>query len=169
MILQRVSKWQHAQYATLPEHGNGAAKYGGRWNSEDPTLKHNRQLIYTSDSLPLAMLEVYVHAGNVIHNVPHGLVKFEVDETAIQDLDLHSLPGTWNARPETPDTQVIGDEWFDQQASPILRVPSVILPLSECRSGQSNYLINTRHPETPNVVRMLSVNRLTFDTRIGQT
>jgi len=168
LLLHRVSKWRHAEYPTLPQHGDGAAKYGGRWNSPDKALVRNRQLIYTSDTLTLAMLEVYVHVGDVIHQVPHGHVHFEVDEAAILDLDLQALPGTWADRPETPDTQVIGDEWFDQQTSPVLRLPSVILPLSEWRPGQSNYLINARHPDTPDVVRMLGATRLAFDPRLGQ-
>ncbi|MCD0168106.1 RES family NAD+ phosphorylase [Deinococcus sp. 23YEL01] len=167
LTLHRISKLKYATLPTLDAHGLGAAQYGGRWNSPDPALQHDRRIIYTSDTLAQATLEVIVHVDSqVLHTVPHGHVTFQVDPDAIMDLSPGDLPATWNAQPETPATQVIGDEWYDLQASPVLRIPSAVLPLSVFVPGQANYLINTRHPQTAALVRLLGAVPLTFDPRL---
>lgn len=166
-MLYRVSKLQYARLSELPEHGFGAARFGGRWNSPDPAMQTNRRLIYTSATLAQAMLEVVVHVDSqVLRTVPHAYIRFQVAEEFIADLDTAQLPETWNAHPETPATQVIGDQWFDEGMSPVLRVPSVILPLAVYSPGQSNYLINTLHPEIGKAVQLLDVQSLPFDPRL---
>ncbi|BBN97027.1 RES domain protein [Deinococcus grandis] len=167
LTLHRISRLQYAQHPDLAEHGYGAALYGGRWNSPDPGMVANRRLIYASDTLAQAMLEVIVHVDSpVLRSVPHAFVRFQVDEASISDLDVTQLPPTWNAHPGTPATQVIGDQWFDEQISPVLRVPSVILPLSVYGPGQSNYLINARHPQITRAVTLLGFEPLPFDPRL---
>ncbi len=167
LTLYRISKLQYAQNTSLPEHGFGAARFGGRWNSPDPALQANRRLIYASDTLAQAMLEVVVHVDSpVLQTVPHAFVRFEVEPEAVVDLDLKQLPASWNHHPETPATQVIGDQWFDEQVSPVLRVPSVILPLAVYGQGQSNYLINSLHPDIPEAVRLIEHQPLPFDPRL---
>lgn len=167
LIVHRISKLKYAILPTLEDHGRGAARYGGRWNSPDPALQFDRRIIYVSDTLAQATLEVVVHVDSqVLHTVAHGHVMFSIDPDAVADLLPAALPVTWNAQPETPATQVIGDEWFDQQASPVLRVPSAILPLTVYGSGQSNYLINTRHPRIQSTVTLLSSQPLMFGPRL---
>lgn len=167
LILYRISKLQYAQSPDLPEHGFGAARFGGRWNSPDAGMVHDRRLIYASDTLAQAMLEVVVHAeSRVLRSVPHTYIRFQVEEEFIADLDVAQLPTTWNAHPLTPATQVIGDQWFDEQVSPVLRLPSVILPLDVYGSGQSNYLINALHPDTGRAVKLLGHQPLPFDPRL---
>lgn len=167
LILYRVSKLQYAQSPELPEHGFGAARFGGRWNSPDIGMVTNRRLIYASDTLAQSMLEVIVHVeSQVIQSVPHAFIRFQVEEEFIADLDVSQLPDTWNTHPEPPATQVIGDQWFDEQISPVLRVPSVILPLGVYCPGQSNYLINALHPDTPQAVKLLGAQPLPFDPRL---
>ncbi|AZI45312.1 RES domain-containing protein (plasmid) [Deinococcus psychrotolerans] len=167
LTLYRISKLQYAQHPDLPEHGFGAARFGGRWNSPDLTSQHDRRLIYTSDTLAQAMLEIVVHVDSrVLQTVPHAYVRFQVEEEYIADLKAAQLPATWNAHPETPATQVIGDQWFDEQSSPVLRVPSVILPLTVYGPGQSNYLINANHPDIGEAVKLLDFQTLPLDPRL---
>jgi RES domain-containing protein len=168
LILHRVAKLKYAQLTQLEEHGYGAARFGARWNSRDDGLRFNRRIIYTADTLAQAMLEVVVHVdGTVLLEVAHGHVRFEVDEAFVTELREEDLPELWNARPETPATQVIGDQWCDDLVSPVLRVPSVILPLSVYSVGHSNYLINARHPEIGAAVTLLRCEPLAFDPRLA--
>jgi RES domain-containing protein len=167
LIAHRVSKWKYARLMALDEHGYGAARYGSRWNSPDPALQFNRRIIYASDTLPLAMLEVIVHVdAEILHRVPHGHVTFQIDETAIRDLTQSSIPDTWNTKPETPATQVIGDEWYDTQTSAVLRVPSAVLPLADYGPMHANYLINAHHPDIARAVQLLNATSLPFDPRL---
>lgn len=167
MIAHRVSKWRYANLKQLDEHGYGAARFGSRWNSPDPAMQHNRRIIYASDTLPLAMLEVIVHVdAEILHRVQHGHVTFQIDETFIRDLRADALPGTWNAKPETPATQVIGDEWYDTRASVVLRVPSAVLPLHSYGPMHANYLINAHHPDISQAVQLLTVTEMPFDSRL---
>jgi len=167
LTLHRISKWKYATLPTLHEQGFGAARYGGRWNSADPEQEHDRRILYVSDTLALAMLEVVVHVDSqVLQTVQHGHVTLDVQPDAIIDLDLTALPASWNAHPPSAETQVIGDEWFDTRSSPVLRIPSAILPLTVYSPGQSNYLINASHPDIAQVVQLLGAQPLPFDPRL---
>lgn len=167
LTLHRIAKLQYAKLTELTEHGYGAARYGARWNSPDEGLRWDRRIIYAADTLGQAMLEVIVHVdSDVLHSVAHGHVRFSVDETFIAELEVAQLPTSWNAHPASSATQVIGDQWFDELVSPVLRIPSVILPLSVYGSGHSNYLINARHPDTHRAVKLIGCDALPFDLRL---
>lgn len=167
LTLHRVSKLRYAQQDALDEHGYGAARYGSRWNSLDPDLRFNRRIVYASDTLAQAMLEVIVHVdGQVLHTVPHGHVLFEVDDAYLAELQPSELPSEWNAHPETAATQMIGDQWYDEQVSAVLRVPSAVLPVEDYGPSHANYLINALHPRIDEAVRLLAVRPLPFDPRL---
>ncbi|MBZ9715710.1 RES family NAD+ phosphorylase [Deinococcus multiflagellatus] len=156
LTLHRVSKLQYATQPLLTDHGFGAAKFGGRWNSADPALEFDRRIIYASDTLGQALLEVIVQVGSgALHRVPHGHVTLAVDPDAIAELPASALPPNWNDPPLSPATQIIGDEWYDLGSSPVLRVPSVILPLTVYGPGQANYLINAGHPNIRTAVQLV--------------
>lgn len=167
LILHRVAKLRYASLPTFEEHGVGAARYGGRWNSPDPALRFDRRIIYASDTLAQAMLEVIVHVDSqVLHSVAHGHVTFEVDYEFVVELSMDQLPPSWNAHPETPATQVIGDEWYDLGASAVLRIPSAVLPPHAYGPGHANYLIHTQHPDLARAVRLRGYQPLSFDPRL---
>ena len=167
LTLHRVAKWKYAQEPVLLEHGYGAAHYGSRWNSFDEALRWDRRIIFASDTLAQAMLEVLVHVeAEVLYSVPHGHVRFEVEEDEIAALDLTRLPPRWNAHPPTSASQVIGDQWYDEAVSPVLRVPSAILPLEAYDEKHGNYLIHARHPRILEAVRLLGVAPLPMDPRL---
>ena len=105
LTLYRVSK---AKYADSLMSGVGAARYGGHWNSPDPFVRWDRRLVYASSSLPLAMLEVLVHArsADVFRTARYVYAELKVREAAdtVATLDPASLPADWDAVPETTAT-----------------------------------------------------------------
>lgn len=81
-------------------------------------------------------------------------------------LDEAALPNDWNARPETVVTQSTGDEWVGHQQTPVLALPSVVVP-AELRFEQEylNYLINPRHPDFAAFVEVSELRALGWDPR----
>jgi len=65
-------------------------------------------------------------------------VPAEVPDDLIQPLPDHSLPSDWRMDPAA--TAQIGSRWIRGGNSPVLRVPSVIVP------REWNYLISPIHP-----------------------
>jgi|AGTN01.3.fsa_nt_gi Uncharacterized conserved protein len=132
----------HAPFADLS--GDGARLYGGRWNSP------GRPLVYTADTAALAVLEVRVHL-----DLPPDLVP---DDYVLVSIDLADLPvETVTTLPDDP--QAFGDEWLHQQRSPVLRVPSFIVPES------GNLLLNPAHPLAA-AARVVSTREFAFDRRL---
>ena len=167
VTLHRVSKLRYAALPDLEDYGYGAARFGSRWNSPDADLRFDRRIVYASDTLPLAMLEVIVHVdSDVLQRVPHEHVLLDAEEAFIAQLLAADLPAGWNAHPETATTQVIGDQWYDEGASAILRLPSAVLPPEDYGPAHSNYLIHARHPEILRAVLHLGHRELRFDPRL---
>lgn len=143
----------------------GAYLYGGRWNSP------GRYVVYASGNVSLAMLEVLFHIddaeafGRQAH--VYQRLSFEEDQVAV--LDETALPVDWNARPETVETQSIGDEWVARRETPVLAVPSVVVP-AELRFEKEylNYLINPRHIDFDVAVKTGDVHALRWDPRFSK-
>lgn len=103
--------------------GEGAQKYGGRWNSP------GRRAVYLAGSRALAALEMLVHLTTPGSRAkPYVLIEAWLPADAIE------------AAPSGPDSQRIGDEWLARDGSLALRVPSVLIP------AEPNYLLNPAHP-----------------------
>jgi len=114
--------------------GEGAAAYGGRWNSPGTPM------VYTAGAQSLAALEILVHIAdpNDLADLDYIMIPVDLDEGLI--MDAPKLPGNWRAYPAPPSTMKLGDLWAAGKASLALRVPSVIIP------AESNYLLNPAHP-----------------------
>jgi RES domain-containing protein len=112
--------------------GEGARRYGGRWNSRGVPM------VYTSTSLALAAIELFVHLEP--SQAPGDLVAisatFPPGEPA-RTIRPSELPVDWRANEIAP--RAVGDEWIRTAASLALRVPSVPIP------PESNILINPTH------------------------
>jgi RES domain-containing protein len=122
-------------FLTQALEGLGAKQYGGRWNSKGFAV------VYTSESLELAVLEALVHLD--IDLLPKDVyqIGFELDDQFIARART-PLPGGWdNAPPYNPNVQAIGDRWIRSGSSLGLRVPAPVLP------SRSNVLLNPAHPE----------------------
>ena len=140
----------------------GAYLYGGRWNSP------GQYVVYASGHVSLAMLEVLVHIDDAeaFARQTHVYQRLRFDEAQVAVLDEAALPADWNARPETLSTQGIGDEWIARQETPVLAVPSVVVP-SELRFEREylNYLLNPRHPGFETAVEVGKLRALDWDPR----
>jgi len=124
----RVWRLAHGRFATLD--GEGARLYGGRWNPV------GRRMVYTSEHLSLALLEVIVHLELPVEMLPPDYVKLEIEVPERLRVDiLTSLPKSLAAMVET------GRRWLDANGCVALRVPSVIL------GEENNLLINPSHPD----------------------
>lgn len=112
--------------------GEGARLYGGRWNS--PGLP----VAYTAGSRSLALLEVLVNLGEPRLLRQYLLIAATFNSDLVETLD--DLPDDWRFYPAPRSTQKLGDAWVWDTRSPVLRVPSVVVP------AEWNYVINPRHP-----------------------
>jgi RES domain-containing protein len=120
--------------------GAGARDYGGRWNSKGTAV------VYTSESLSLAALEVLVHLGS--DEVLRKFVKCsaEIDERLIFRVDTRTLPSNWRDEPAPLQLRAIGDAWVAAASSAVLAVPSVLVP------EEWNYLLNPAHIDFAKIV-----------------
>lgn len=72
-----------------------------------------------------------------------------------------NLPANWRSVNAYPDLQDIGSEWYQNNQSLVLVVPSVIIPL------ELNYIINTRHPDfNEDNVRLVRTEDYFWDERL---
>jgi RES domain-containing protein len=128
----RITKQKFAKSAFV---GDGARIYGGRWNSPGTPM------IYTAQSQALAVLEMLVHLDSPDLLSKYVLFEISIDPSYVLDTTIASLPRNWRANPIPARVQAIGDAWVAGGASPVLRVPSVLVP------GESNFLLNPRHAD----------------------
>lgn len=122
--------------------GEGAFRYGGRWNSS------GRRVLYASDSLALSALEIFVHlnsrpaakSGAILADYSFADISFGAD-AVVNVEQLAHLPENWREHPNDETVRNIGDEWIANGTSPVLRVPTAILPI------EFNYLVNLGHKD----------------------
>jgi RES domain-containing protein len=123
--------------------GEGARLVGGRWNN------FGRPMLYTAATPELAALEVRVHLDLPPELIPDDYVLMSIDLDGLDIEGVDALP---------PDPAHFGDLWLEQARTPVLRVPSVIIPES------TNLLINPRHPAGPGIIH--AVRDFGFDPRL---
>ncbi|HEX4948736.1 MAG TPA: RES domain-containing protein [Blastocatellia bacterium] len=142
------------KYAKTAFDGEGAFRYGGRWNTR------GTRLIYTAGSLSLAALEMLVHLDDDELLWSYSFVAAQIPPHLILPVRaFRSLPKHWNASPSPVALQQIGDAWVRANASAVLEVPTSIVPL------ESNYLINPAHPDYPQIT-LEKPRRFVFDERL---
>lgn len=130
-VAWRLVRESHAEAAFT---GEGAAKYGGRWNSR------GRHVVYASASLSLAALETLVHLVHPV-TIRYAAFRVEFDEALLEQFPPGRLPSDWDAYPPGPASMAVGDEWLREARSAVLAVPSVIV------AHERNYLLNPAHAD----------------------
>lgn len=134
--------------------GEGARRYGGRWNARGTPM------VYLGGTLSLAALEVFVHLTAEDARLRFVAMAVDIpDGVTIEDLDPKALPRDWRSEPPPAACQALGSAWVNTGESAVLRVPSVIVPL------ESNYLVNPRHPDFRRI-RIGDPQPFGFDTRM---
>ncbi|MCI4679842.1 RES family NAD+ phosphorylase [Rhodoblastus acidophilus] len=134
----RICRRPHADLA-----GAGARLVGGRWNNP------GRPMLYMAATPELAALEVRVHLDLPPELIPDDYVLMSVDLDGLTIEEVPDLPA---------DPAEFGDRWLAGRRTPILRVPSFIVPES------SNLLVNPLHPDGGG--RMRTVRDFSFDRRL---
>ncbi len=135
--------WRITRRAHAAPDGEGARRYGGRWNLPGTAV------VYASGTLSLAVLEYLVHVDrdlapadlvSIVATIPPGL--------RVDAVDLRHVPKSlkhWQAASDQEPLQRLGSDWVRKRTSAVLRVPSALIPV-EC-----NYLLNPAHPDVTRI------------------
>ena len=149
-----IIKKKYLQYALS---GEGARLGGGRWNHAGTPV------VYASESLSLAALELFIHFTRRDIVISKSLLAIPVhipDTIRISEIHLEDLPRGWNSSPPPDSTRDIGTKWAQSGASTVLRVPSAIIP------GEHNYVINVKHFTDFSVIAVGDPEPFALDDRI---
>ncbi len=132
--------------------GAGGLYAAGRWNHLGVPV------VYTSTSRALAALEFFVNLEP--NQAPDDLLIAEasVPDDAIETLDPALLPSAWRSL-NNKDCRDLGSTWATRARSLALKVPSAVV------DGDSNLLLNPRHPDFPRV-RLSSPKPFRYDLRM---
>ena len=123
-----------ARHSATAFDGEGARRYGGRWNSP------GTRLVYTSGTQALAALESLVHLNPPVA-FKFVAIPVEFDDALVEKFSPSKLPADWTEEPPPPSTQQIGDDWVRNARSAVLELPSVII------RSEPNFLLNPAHPD----------------------
>lgn len=151
MLVWRICKQPHLASAFS---GIGAEKYGGRWNHKGD------RMVYTSSSLSLASLELFVHLEPAfIPNDLYSIVATVPDTVSCEELTLADLPANWRDYPAPARLQDIGSTWLRQRRSLLLIVPSAVNP------EEKNLMLNPAHPQSV-AITDIATKPFYFDPRM---
>lgn len=126
----------------------------GRWNSA------GKKVIYCAESIALAFLENMVRRQGVGFNDDFKIMIIEIaDNLEITAINSANLEEGWRDFKDYFKCQFLGDQWYDAGKTPILKVPSAVLPEAY------NYVINTMHVDYKKV-QLLATTDLVPDERI---
>jgi RES domain-containing protein len=133
--------------------GDGARRYGGRWNS--PGLR----VIYVSEHQSTAALEVFVHNKPFLPIYKFKAFHLEWPDSLTEIFSLAKLPANWRITPPPVETMEIGDRWIQEKRSAVLALPSAISP------ADTNFLLNPNHPDFKRI-RVARPIDFDFDPRL---
>jgi RES domain-containing protein len=102
------------------------------------------------------MLEILVHIDPVI---PYLFFPIRFHESLVETMSLSMLSDGWDTEPPNVISKSIGDAWIAAASSPVLSVPSVIVP------KETNYLLNPAHPQFA-MIEVGSPEACRFDSRL---
>lgn len=126
----------------------------GRWNGA------GNKVIYCAESIPLAFLENMVRRQGVGFNNDFKIMIIEIpDDLPITSIAVGDLKEGWRDFKDYSLCQPSGDEWYNEGRTPVLKVPSAVLP--QC----FNYVLNTVHPDYTRT-KLIDTTNLVPDKRI---
>jgi len=134
--------------------GEGTRRFGSRW------VPKGRPAIFTSATLSLAALELFVHTDPDL--MPAGLLAVSADipdGLVVHDVALSELPETWREIPAPPGLQEFGRSWILEGRAATLSVPSVVVP------SERNYVLNPTHSGFHRI-RVGEAQEFSFDPRM---
>jgi len=114
-------------------------------------------MVYTAESPAAALLEICAHTSADDLPPSFTLLKIEGPDIAMSEIEPGELPRDWAQ--QMPITQGIGAKWLENRKSPLLRVPSGLVPETW------NFLLNPAHPEAT-LFRIERSYEYPFDLRL---
>jgi RES domain-containing protein len=153
----RVWRICRARFAAESFSGDGARRFGGRWNSRGVPM------VYASSSLALAAIELFVHLepGQAPEDLVYIAAILPPGEPS-KSIAESELPADWwnakNAR-GLEATRALGDAWLKNGESLAMEVPSAALRL------ERNVLINPRHQSVARI-EVAQPKPFIFDVRM---
>jgi RES domain-containing protein len=150
--LEKITLWRLDRERYVNEDsclsGNGGLYNANRWSKKGETV------VYTAANISLAFLEIYHHLdfnnptlNQIAENSSRRIVQLYLDDLDYQEINMNMLSTEWreietSQDPKKPSLlQKIGSKWFRSGITPVLKVPSAIVPY------EFNYLINPNHPD----------------------
>jgi RES domain-containing protein len=134
----RIWRLCRAPYAAEAFSGEGARRFGDRWNSRGVPM------VYASTSLALAAIELFVNLepGQAPRDLVYVSAILPLGEPArtLQPDDLLQEWWTDNVAAGPGSTRDLGDIWMRERSSLALMVPSVPIRV------EWNVLVNPLHP-----------------------
>jgi len=133
MELWRLCRAKHEATAFS---GIGAQLAGGRWNHK------GYPMVYTSEHLSLAVLEMFVHVS--AQTAPGDLISIRAslpDDVPVTELPESALPPNWKAVPAPAELRDIGTAWLKEGRTAVLVVPSAVT------HRERNLLLNPKHSD----------------------
>jgi RES domain-containing protein len=147
-----VVLWRISKHDSL--NGEGGLRADGRWHTR------GRPLVYCSESPAAALLELLVRLEVAPDDAPlrYRLLRIAApDDLAVDRPPDPPLGRHWARRRLA--TQAIGDTWLAARRSPLMRVPSAIVPET------SIFLLNPVHADAARVI-VASVSEHELDSRL---
>lgn len=142
-----------AKFAAEAFSGNGARRFGGRWNSRGVPM------VYASSSLALAAIELFVHLEPNLQ--PDDMVSIAATlpkgEPALRMEPDQLPPGWW--KDDFEPLRAIGDRWIHENISLAMEVPSAAL------RTEWNILVNPLHPAMAKI-KVEKPQAFRFDARM---
>ena len=133
-----------------------ASGVANRWNKNDEFV------IYTGGSRALSTLELVVHRSSISIDNSYKLLVIELNckESEILEVNESLLPKNWQSVEAYPKLQEIGSKWYQDFKFLAMRVPSAII------QKEFNYLINTKHPNFSEKVKIYELEIYEWDNRL---
>ena len=126
LMAYRLALRKHAGRAFA---GEGARRAGGRWNPR------GLPVVYTSATLSLAALEFLVHLSGPQDAPEMVCFRIEFDSRLVTEA---RLPKNWLDL-KLHHTRALGRAWIEKASSPVLQVPSFVIP------SERNFVLNPEH------------------------
>ncbi|GAO01314.1 RES family NAD+ phosphorylase [Anaeromyxobacter sp. PSR-1] len=133
--------------------GEGARLFPGRWNPAGVPV------VYASEHLSLAVLEVLVHARADQVRITFHAFEITIPDVLVEVVRDEQLPRSWDGAAIARATRELGDTWARERRSVALSVPSVIV------RQERNVVLNPLYPEFAQLQVARPV-RFRFDERL---